>query len=246
MQLKILRLVFASVCLLRGLEATADGAGDGKRVALVVGVSRYENGPDLSGAARDASAVAEELKLLGYQVYASTNPTKDELLHELVLLRLRSQDVGTVVFYFSGHGVQHHGESHLLLKDTEMRSDTYLSGSVPVRVVFKALSDVPRQKILVLDACRSNPILTDELKPRLPKHFAPAGSFIAYSAQPGGDAFDGSGGTSPFTAAFLEQLRKPAQPIEVFFRKVRLRVVQLTDGRQVPWTQSSVLGHISF
>ncbi|WP_372887045.1 caspase family protein [Shimia sp.] len=65
--------------------------------------------------------------------------------------------------------------------------------------------------------------------------------FVAFAAQPGQPAYDGAAAQGPFASALLAELARPPQPIEALMRGLRLRVIRLTAGQQVPWSQSSLL-----
>lgn len=210
-------------------------------IAFVVGIGRYEFAPDLPNAAQDAAAVAQAFRNLGYRTWLARDITRRDMLIHLARLRLEARDAVQVVIYFAGHGVVVGGESYLLLRDTAMDGDVLAGGALPLRVVTRALSDRPRQKILLLDSCRNTPAppRAGTAAPR--RHRPPAGLFLGYAAQPGQIAYDGSAGRSPFATALIEQLARPPQSLDDLLRAVRLRVIQLTSGQQIPWSQSSLL-----
>ena len=83
------------------------------------------------------------------------------------------------------------------------------------------------------------------MRPAPASFSAPAGTYIAYAAQPGASAYEGGGLHSPFTAALLAQMARPPQSIEETFRKVRIDVIRETNGLQVPWTRSSLVRRAS-
>lgn len=68
-----------------------------------------------------------------------------------------------------------------------------------------------------------------------------AGSMIAYATQPGNVALDGVGLHSPFTKALLENIGTPEQDVSWVMRQTRARVIDETDGKQVPWDHSSLI-----
>src|SRR6185369_11704732 len=65
--------------------------------------------------------------------------------------------------------------------------------------------------IIVLDACRNNPLARGARSSTrgLARMDAPTGSFIAYSTAPGAVALDGSDRNSPFATAFAKELQAP-------------------------------------
>ena len=73
------------------------------------------------------------------------------------------------------------------------------------------------------------------------------GSFIAFATGPGKTADDNPGGRNGlFTGVLLETLDLPGLELTDVFREIRERVSARSDGRQVPWTISSVLGRFYF
>jgi TPR repeat protein len=65
---------------------------------------------------------------------------------------------------------------------------------------------------------------------------------IAYATAPDQVALDGAGLHSPFTQALLEWIDQPGLEVGRVFRRVRERVMDLTDGAQVPWVEEAVMG----
>jgi hypothetical protein len=135
--------------------------------------------------------------------------------------------------------------------------------SVTLGEILKRLDQTgAAAKIVILDACRDNPFapalaparglavaLLDnpgKAEAGLARVESKGGAFVAFSTSPGTSAADGSGRHSPFTEAFLRQAREPGVPVEAVFRKVRLAVHELTDGRQIPWETSSLTTPFSF
>jgi len=105
-------------------------------------------------------------------------------------------------------------------------------------------------KLIILDACRSNPAGRSWRRGVSGGGLAPMdtvkGSLIAYSTSPGQTAADGSGRNSPYTAQMLRQMPMPGQPVETMFKRVRVGVQQETQDRQIPWESSSLTGDFYF
>lgn len=105
--------------------------------------------------------------------------------------------------------------------------------------------------IIILDACRNNPlpvgtrssISNDGLAPV----YAPKGTLIAFSTSPGEMAQDtGSGRNSVYTGAFLNHIDDANIPIEEFFKRVRTSVHNATKGKQTSWEHTSLIGTFHF
>lgn len=133
------------------------GADSGRRYAIVVGVSHYEEPfSELPEAVEDAERVAALFTTLGYEralPEISADPTSAELLEALrswnSRARLGSDDV--VVAYFSGHGVLDGQRHYLLGSDAgENVATTAIPGSDFVSTVANSLAG---NTLVIIDAC---------------------------------------------------------------------------------------------
>jgi hypothetical protein len=75
---------------------------------------------------------------------------------------------------------------------------------------------------------------------------ASAGTFVAFASAPGTVAEDGTGRNSPFTAAILQQIETPGLEVRQMMGRVRQSVREQTQGRQIPWENSSLEGNFYF
>ena len=57
-------------------------------------------------------------------------------------------------------------------------------------------------------------------------------------------AFDGEGANSPFSAALSRHIGTPGLKVQQMLTRVRAEVVTATANKQVPWSNSSVLGEV--
>ena len=117
----------------------------------------------------------------------------------------------------------------------------------------------PRFKIVVLDACRNNP-LAEHLKETAGGAPSAIGRglaredlldwdlVISFSTQPGNTASDGDGRNSPFTTALIKHLGEVQQNNDFvgILGRVRRDVAQTTGRTQVPWDASSLRVPIYF
>ncbi|MGA2637060.1 MAG: caspase family protein [Methylocella sp.] len=160
------------------------------------------------------------------------------------------------LFYFAGHAVQYQGQNYLLPVDAEVRDEISLPfETIAVDNVRSALDRSNGIKIMVLDACRTNPV--SERLARLASATASIdsgertrglqridksdGLIVAYSTSPGDVALDGEDRNSPFTKAFLRRLNEPGLEIETMFRRIAADVSAATGGRQRPETYVSLV-----
>ena len=96
----------------------------GKRVALVLGNSAYQNVPRLTNPANDAALMAETFKKAGFDVVVS----KQDLgaLETRRVLRDFSDsaaDAEIAVIYYAGHGIEIDGTNYLIPVDAKLERD---------------------------------------------------------------------------------------------------------------------------
>jgi uncharacterized caspase-like protein len=112
-------------------------------------------------------------------------------------------------------------------------------------------------RLIVLDACRNNPF-----KERMRTTVASRGSLgcglarppesepgtlVVSSAKEGEIAADDADGSnSPFTRAFISQLKVPGRELRRLFDDVRDDVLEATGKRQQPFTYGSLPGRRDF
>ena len=227
-------------------------SGPEQRIALVIGNSNYQNVARLPNPANDAKAVAELLNTAGFEVISATDLSHNQMIEVMQDFSAKIAGRGTntvAMVYYAGHGVQLAGENYLVPVDARISSEPDLiGGSVRLVDVMATLDAIPsRMRIVILDACRNNPFPSlNDAGRGLAIVDAPNGSIVGYSTAPGTEALDGVGNHSPYTDAFLRLAHEKNLPIEQLFKRVRLEVNNLTDGRQTPWESSSLTSDFYF
>jgi uncharacterized caspase-like protein len=160
-----------------------------------------------------------------------------------------------VLLYYAGHALQYQGRNYLMPVDSEVEDDISLRYQmVLLDDVLAAAERATGVKIVILDACRNNPI-ADNINRKLAglSRGVPAtrglaridkalGMVVAYSTAADDVAADGSGRNSPFTSALLRRLREPGLEIGAMFRRIAADVNEKTQGRQRPETYVSLIG----
>ena len=133
-----------------------------KRVALVVGNSNYEFGP-LKNPVNDAALIADTLRELGFEVIleidASQNRMKRAIQGFGERLEKTSKD-GVGLFYYAGHGIQSRGVNYLIPVGAQISRDADLElEAVSANWIFGEMEFArDRLNIVILDACRNNPL----------------------------------------------------------------------------------------
>ena len=230
---------------LAGAAPALHAAGEtGSRVAVVIGNAAYAGAP-LPNAANDARAMGSVLAALGFRVVLVHDAGKVQMeqaiaqAHEL----LQGQN-GTGLLYYAGHGLQVDWHNYLVPVDAAPRSAADVRRqTVDIQSVMDAFKSAGnRMNIVVLDACRDNPFGASASAKGLAPLDAPSGTFLAYATAPGNVAEDGSAadGNGLYTRFLLQELPRKDARIEDVFKRVRLRVRQASQGRQIPWESTSL------
>jgi carboxyl-terminal processing protease len=242
----LLALLMLLVCL--------EPAAAEPRLALVIGNGKYgkEIG-SLINPPNDANLVSDSLTKLGFKVTKLVNGDQKAMKRAIsnfgqALSAAGPDAVG--LFFYAGHGIQVDGTNYLIPVGAAIAAEADVDlEAVSAETVLKQMEYAgARVNIVILDACRNNPL------PRsmrgadrgLARMDAPTGSFIGYSTSPGDVANDGDGKNSPYTAALVSEMSKPGVAIEEAFRNVRVKVMQTTSKAQVPWDSSSLTGAFYF
>jgi uncharacterized caspase-like protein len=229
------------------------------RVALVIGMSAYRHSGALPNPVNDARDVAVALAETGFEVSEAIDLDKAALDMMLRAFARRSAQAGTALVFFAGHGMQVSGVNYLLPVDAQLESERDLElQTLRLDVILHLLTAGREQafSIVILDACRDNPLartLARSMGARstavaaglAPVH-AGAGTFIAFSTQPGSVALDGPGPNSPFARALLRHLRTPGLGIGAMMMQVRRDVIAATRNTQVPWDHSALTSEFYF
>ncbi len=135
----------------------------GRRVGVVIGISRYANQTDLEGAAKDARATAETLRALGFdevlELYdeAATREAVLDLLGNKLQRKTTSDDLAFV--FFAGHGTTEslpNGEERGYLVPHEgTTQDAYTTG-ISMETIRDLSNRLPAKHVYyAMDACYS-------------------------------------------------------------------------------------------
>ncbi len=249
--------LIARVSLLMGLAwlllvhpaaATAE-----RRVALVIGNSGYANAPVLSNTVNDAQDMAAALRRIGFEVVDGVNLDKRGMDQAVTRFARLAQDADAAMFYYAGHGLQFNGENFLVPVEARVEDEIGVQyETTRLNDVLTALNFSKGVKIMVLDACRNNPFVTQLARRQGTRSFAVGtglapvaraqGMVIAYATQANDVAADGTGRNSPFTAALVREIEQPGLEVATLFRRVQKSVYDATNGRQTPELSLSLLG----
>ena len=247
----VFRLACAVALLFAATAWTAQAAAafSGKRVALVIGNSKYPSAP-LKNPGNDARAVANSLKELGFEVVLRENAGRRDLAVAIRQFGAAIAPGSAALFYFAGHGMQVKGRNYLVPIDADIQvEDEVPYSAIDANLVLDKM-EVGKSavNIVILDACRNNPFSRRfrSSATGLAEMIAPIGTLIAFATAPGSVAQDGAGENGVYTKHLLESIAVPGLPVEQMFKRVRNGVARDTNDAQVPWESSSMKGDFAF
>ncbi|MGY9060036.1 MAG: caspase family protein, partial [Candidatus Puniceispirillales bacterium] len=230
------------------------------RVALVVGMAKYETVVTLDNTVNDAISISKTLEAIGFDVRTLTDATSENFRKAIDDFAFQSETADLALIYFAGHGVEVQGENFLIPVDANVKSNKDVQRqSVSLKQLLAAAGNARKMRIVILDSCRDNPFgdaldlaalietensasKTRSLTGGLAKPNPDRGTLVAFAAKDGQKALDGTGINSPFAIALMENLPKPNLEISLLFRQVRDNVLETTRNQQEPHTYGSLSG----
>jgi formylglycine-generating enzyme required for sulfatase activity len=219
-----------------------------------MGNANYKpSGISLSNPRNDAQDIAAVLAAIGFEVVTAIDTSKRDMDFVLQRFARLAANADAALFFYAGHAMQFQGRNFLMPIDAELEDEISVRYQmVDLDEVRGALDQAKGVKIIILDACRNNP-LANRLKQTTAASRSVAatrglaridkteGMVVAYATAPDDVAKDGEGRNSPFTAALLKRLQEPGLEIGLMFRRVASDVNAQTGGRQRPETYISLL-----
>jgi uncharacterized caspase-like protein len=224
-----------------------------RRVALLIGNSKYAAAPFLRNPRRDADAVAEALRQDGFQtVMLRSDLGRDALRDALRTFRAAADNADWALIYYAGHGLQIGKTNYLIPVDAKLADARDMQAeTIAYSELETAIGGARALRIIILDACRNDPFEAQMARANssraLGRGLSPppepdAGMLVVYSAKDGQVAEDGDGANSPFAAALVAQLKVPGREVRRVFDYVREEVMNATGKRQQPFTYGSLPG----
>ena len=221
------------------------------RLAIVIGNAAYRFSP-LDNPVNDARLIGGLLDKAGFRVFRYENLDRNRLVKALSEFGDRLNERTVALLYYAGHALQLRDRNFLVPVDAEIRNEDEIEmAGVDVGFILSRMQAArSRINIVILDACRNNPLAGKTRPARgLAQMEAPVGTYIAFATAPGKvseDSPDKNAVNSLYTAQLAKHLLTPGLPVETVFKRVRDAVVRGTNGAQVPWDNSSLLGEFAF
>ena len=223
-----------------------------RRVALVIGNNDYQNVPKLEKAVNDAKAVSQALNKIGFEVMYLPNAGQKKMNQAVNEFAQRIAGGGIGVFFFAGHGLQINNQNFLLPIDIDAPkgpNDVDDQAISLVRLQDKLADAKAKFSLLVIDACRDNPLpkkagrsLGGSLG--LAQPASPNGQIVLFSAGANQQALDKLNDTDSnpnglFTREFLPMISTPGVSAADALKKVRTTVT--SKARSVGHDQNPAL-----
>jgi hypothetical protein len=239
-----------AVCLF--LVMTSAALAD-KRVALVVGNSAYQKVGQLPNPAHDAGAIGALFKVMAFDVVeAKFDLGVADLRRALRDFTDQVHDADIAVVYYAGHGMEVNGVNYLIPVDAKLERDIDIEDeAVSLDRVLRTIEDAKRLRLVILDACRDNPLSRSMKRSASTRSIGrglakiedlTSDTLVAYAARAGSFADDGAGENSPYTAALIKYLPLPALDLRLALGRVRDEVLRTTNKRQEPFVYGSLGG----
>lgn len=253
-------LAAAAMVLAFAEAATGTGrpavAAEERRVALVIGNSRYRQGGAAAAVGGNVDVMVAALRRAGFAVTAADDLDRRAMQAELSRFReaLGQADLGFV--YYSGLVLETTGGGYLLPADAALAvvGDAGREALDLGEEVIAPIARTGKRTILVLDPAAANPFadrlgrLPDgDAKPALGQPPEADRLFLVYSHRPGVPPVPvpmRGAGPDPFTAALAREMVRPGVPFRDSLAEVARATAERTGGRQIPWLQDRIGGDL--
>jgi len=215
------------------------------RTALLIANGSYASFGALANPVPEARQLKGVLEALGFEVRLVENAGKEAMVDALAdfedSLKARG---GVAFFHYGGHGVQAGGRNYLVPVDADIPDERRLgTRALDVDEVMASMdASGAASKIIILDACRNNPLPGAErsaTRGLAVVGVKPKNSVIVYSAQSGSVAQDGL-----FTPALTRALALPGLGFSEVLMRVRAEVYEASGGRQITGEYSELFSPI--
>ncbi|CAF4120233.1 unnamed protein product, partial [Rotaria sordida] len=224
-----------------------------RKLALVIGIGKYDYCEELQNPENDANDMSKALESIGFAVTKKLDLKRAEMRHVVIDFEESIKRDDMVLFYFAGHGVQWEDQNYLIPKDTPTLNGAALNTSaINAQHILDNLSDHnPYVTIFLLDCCRKYHLRNPEVDARDPdasgsksvglKAMSKAGSLIAFACAPGTIAIEGKGHRNGlFTKYLLKHITTANEDIRMILSDVTDGVIEESKSKQIPFVSVSL------
>jgi len=225
-----------------------------RRTALIVGVSAYQNLRVLNNPLNDAADLQKCLKNLKFDVRFDTNVNLHQLDTAISGWMSTISRYDIALFYFAGHASEFDGVNYIypIDGDADSRRQILQSAYSIKTLLDKMEASNHHVNIVLLDACRDNPLSRGPSKKLLKRGFANISSFenpgvlVGFATSPGKQTSDGNGRNGYYTRALIENLSLPNNKLTDILAKVNDATQVLSNYQQLPFISSSLGDHNNY
>lgn len=247
----VLYILLAWLAFVEPANAQQGASITAKRVALLVGQSRYSalSDPSVASVAnveRDLALLAAAFQRAGFTTEIAKDLPSEALRNRLRAFSQTTKGAEAAVVYYTGVGIEVGGINYvagtdLALPDT-MPDDLEMIGFVPIQDLAVSVQSASQLAMVFAEAGRDTPWRAGASrgfkiarKISVSEAASDAGVLIFYGSRSGSSSQDGpSGGNGPFAAAVAKYLVEPDLEVGLFVRRVRAEVARATGGDQRP------------
>ena len=163
-----------------------------KRIALIIGNGDYANGR-LSNPTNDAQDITKKLKSLGFETTGRTTNLKlSQMNDDIAEFCKKAKGYDAAIFYYAGHAMQDKGINYLVPIEAQIKSNADIEYEcVDMNWVLRSMEEAGiKTKIIILDACRNNPVAQSWERSFSSSGLTaitsvPEGTFLVFAAQAG-------------------------------------------------------------
>ena len=215
--------------------------------ALLIANAEYTHFGKLPNPIPDARKLADSLRQIGFQVALVENADREQMLDALGSFEERLKaSRGIAFFHYGGHGVQVNGRNYLIPANADIPDEKRVATrAVELDEVMTALdASGSAANIVVLDACRDNPLpatTRSATRGLSVVQAKPKNSIIIYAAEAGSKAQDGL-----FTPILANAITAPGRSITDVVMQVRRQVNEQSGGTQTPGEYNQLFEELYF
>lgn len=223
----------------------------GRRVALIIGNSKYNDGRYLPNVPNDCAMLAEELSKLNFKIIPRHDASKYQMRHAIDDFCEEIKDsCEAILFFYSGHGLLVEQTNYLKPTDAVLnrKTDEIDIDSACINldyIIRKMAKSAALTKIVMIDACRENEFIgldrgvsTSNMKAIEP----PRDFFVSFATMKNEVANDGNKHYSPYMESFIEALRVPNLPLHEVFSITKAGTNIRTNKDQSPCNIDTTTG----
>ena len=218
------------------MSSPSQAATTPPKEALLIANGKYSHFPGLAYPVPDSEKLGTVLEKIGFRVRVVRNGSREQMLEAIQDFEKSLRGTGAIAFFhYGGHGVQVGGKNYLLPADADIPDERRVATrSVELDEVMGALESAnARAKVVVIDACRNNPLPVvagrESLRGLSVIGAKPKNSIVIYAAEAGSVAVDGL-----FTPIFAAALESKGRTIDQVMKAVRGEVYARSNGQQTP------------